>query len=94
MPGDKKKYVPDLFRLTDADFKAVGCTAEELEQVKQFNTQLDAINKTFREEWKKTRRRRILILPLVTSGSAFLPPQSQVLSYSSYGSRNRKNHDS
>lgn len=53
MPGEKKKYVPDLFRLTDADFKAVGCTAEELEQVKQFNTQLDAINKTFREEWKK-----------------------------------------
>ena len=53
MPGDKKNYVPELFRLTDADFKAVGCTAEELEQVKQFNTQLDAINKTFREEWKK-----------------------------------------
>ena len=47
MPKDKNK---ELFRLSDKDYNDIGCTKEELDQVKKLNQQLDIVYKTIKQE--------------------------------------------
>ena len=45
-----KEYLRDLFRLSDKDYKDIGCTKEELDQVQELNQQLDEVYKRLKKE--------------------------------------------
>ena len=38
-----KNYTVSYFRLTDEDFKAIGCTKKEMEEINKLNAELDEL---------------------------------------------------
>ncbi len=46
------EIMPDLFRLSDDDFKNIGCTNAELEEVKKCNDALNKLGQSGSEEFR------------------------------------------